>query len=86
LLLSDDFTSYAIAGSDRAGMPKVNQTHLFKYQLSLPSIKSQKIAVQTIDLAMEKSELLQADYRSKLQDISDLRQSLLQKAFAGELT
>jgi len=25
-------------------------------------------------------------YRTKLQDISDLRQSLLKKAFAGELT
>ena len=42
--------------------------------------------IQTIDFAMEKSELLKGFYTSKLQDISDLRQSLLQKAFAGELT
>jgi type I restriction enzyme S subunit len=32
LLLSDDFTTFAIAGSDRAGMPKVNREHLFKYR------------------------------------------------------
>ena len=29
LLLSKDFTDYAISGSGRAGMPKVNRTHLF---------------------------------------------------------
>jgi hypothetical protein len=36
---------------------------------------------------VKKSELeLVSKYTAKLSDIADLRQSLLQKAFAGELT
>jgi len=36
LLLSPDFTEFAVAGSARAGMPKVNRDHLFSYELDLP--------------------------------------------------
>ena len=86
LLMSDDFTEYAISGSDRAGMPKVNQTHLFKYRFRLPSLLDQLAIVEIIDRSLEESEALQAHYRTKLQDLDDLRQSLLQRAFAGELT
>ena len=32
------------------------------------------------------SDKIRSNYRTKLQDLDDLRQSLLQKAFAGELT
>ena len=86
LLLSEDFTDYAISGSDRAGMPKVNQTHLFKYTFGLPSLAVQADIVEKVDATLDQSEQLQAQYCAKLADLADLRQSLLQKAFAGELT
>ena len=38
MLMSRGFTDYAIAGSDRAGMPKVNRDYLFRYKVWLPPV------------------------------------------------
>jgi type I restriction enzyme, S subunit len=86
LLLAPDFTEYAISGSDRTGMPKVNREHLFAYKFGLPSVETQTEVAARIDAAMVECEQLQSHYRAKLADLDALRQSLLQKAFAGELT
>jgi type I restriction enzyme S subunit len=55
-------------------------------RVPVPSIDDQKNLVTRLDAVSDTYDSLAADYRTKLQDISDLRQSLLQKAFAGELT
>ncbi len=86
ILHTKDFTEYAISGSDRAGMPKVNREHLFKYEFGLPPIAAQREAASKIDRAMGAVDGLKAVLKSKLTDIANLRQSLLQKAFSGELT
>lgn len=55
-------------------------------KLPVPTLHLQDRLVAEIDnlrLAMDKIE---RNYTNKLQDLDDLRQSLLQKAFAGELT
>lgn len=85
LLHTKDFTEYAISGSDRAGMPKVNREHLFKYEFGLPPIAAQQEAARKIDSVMGSVDGLKAVLKSKLTDLANLRQSLLQKAFAGEL-
>jgi type I restriction enzyme, S subunit len=86
LLMSPGFTDYAIAGSGRAGMPKVNRKHLFDFEFDLPKVAEQVRIAAEIDLLHSETNELDASYNAKLTDISDLRQSLLQKAFAGELT
>lgn len=86
LLLSDDFTEYAIKGSARAGMPKVNQNHLFAYRFGLPSLETQREAVAKIDAAFRYTSRLKLTYQNKMQDLDDLRQTILQKAFAGDLS
>ncbi|WP_428408445.1 restriction endonuclease subunit S [Hyphococcus sp.] len=86
LLLSKRFTDYAVEGSGRAGMPKVNRKHLFAYRVRLPDLKSQKAAAAKIDSTMNARSQLSKVYRSKLRALSQLRQTLLQKAFSGELT
>ncbi len=59
---------------------------LGKFTMPWPSFEKATEIVSTIEAMKNKSEALQAHYRQKLQDLDDLRQSLLQKAFAGELT
>jgi type I restriction enzyme S subunit len=86
LLLGHDFTEYAISGSDRAGMPKVNRNHMFAYRFELPPIEAQRRIATAIDEAHISCSALVELANKKLQDLDDLRQSLLQKAFAGELT
>jgi type I restriction enzyme S subunit len=42
ILLSDSFTRFAISGSTRTGMPKVNRKHMAKFHFNLPSFSEQE--------------------------------------------
>jgi len=86
LLLGRNFTDYAISGSDRAGMPKVNRNHLFSYSFDMPEMAIQINIAERIDSAMQLRQSLSDAYSAKLAEIAKLRQSLLQKAFSGQLT
>jgi type I restriction enzyme, S subunit len=85
LLLTADFTDYAIKGSARAGMPKVNRPHLFAYSFNLPPLPTQQAIVEKLDALSEETKALEAIYERKQSALAELKQSLLQKAFAGEL-
>jgi type I restriction enzyme, S subunit len=85
LLLSRNFTEYAILGSERAGMPKVNRDHLFAYRFQLPSIAKQKSAIQNLTKLRAEAHKLEVLYTRKIQELEELRKSVLQKAFKGEL-
>ncbi|MBK9257793.1 MAG: restriction endonuclease subunit S [Saprospiraceae bacterium] len=85
LLLTKEFTDYAILGSQRAGMPKVNREHLFAYKLKLPSLTEQQVIVQKLDALSAETKKLEAIYQQKINDLDELKKSILQKAFSGEL-
>ena len=60
---------------------------LKQFEMKFPfSLNDQRKIVTKISHYRRKTQGLTDYYATKLQDISDLRQSLLQKAFAGELT
>ena len=85
ILLTNDFTNYAIAGSDRAGMPKVNREHLFSYKFNLPSIELQESLTTQIKNSYENIKIINAVLKKKLAELSLLKQSILIQAFNGEL-
>lgn len=85
LLLSPDFTSYANAGSARAGMPKVNRDHLFAYRCYFPPVEKQAELAASLDALQEESRRLEALYQRKLEALDELKQSLLHQAFSGQL-
>jgi type I restriction enzyme S subunit len=85
LLLTKDFTEYAILGSQRAGMPKVNREHLFAYRFYLPPISTQQSIVQKLDALSAQTKKLEAIYQQKINDLEELKKVILQKAFSGEL-
>lgn len=84
-LLSNHFTEYAIAGSDRAGMPKVNREHLFAYEFPLPSLKEQQRIAKSLDALLPETQALEATYQQKLTELSGLKKAVLGAAFRGEL-
>jgi len=49
LLLTPEFTDYAIKGSGRVGMPKINRDHLFEFSFGLPPLVIQKKIVERIE-------------------------------------
>ena len=85
LLLTKDFTEYAILGSQRAGMPKVNREHLFAYKFYLPPIDEQYEIVERVNSLSTETNRLEGIYRQKIADIDELKRAILQKAFSGEL-
>jgi type I restriction enzyme, S subunit len=85
ILMSRRFTDYAIAGSNRAGMPKVNRECLFGYRFKLPSLPVQRQICEQLDLAVETVHSLGQEIASTALDAAELRESILRKAFAGEL-
>lgn len=85
LLLSKGFTDYAIQGSARAGMPKVNREHLFEFKVWLPDVKEQKQLATILDELHEQTQCLESIYQQKLSALEALKKSLLHEAFAAEL-
>ncbi|MGQ3487552.1 restriction endonuclease subunit S [Roseovarius pacificus] len=62
-------------------------SHLKKCEISFPtSIETQRGIASQLDDLSANTQRLEEQYVRTLQDLEDLRQSLLQKAFAGELT
>jgi restriction endonuclease S subunit len=86
MLLSKRFTDYAVQGSARAGMPKVNREHLFEFGLWLPPVKKQKELATKLDKLHEQTQCLESLYRQKLSALESLKKSLLSQAFSGQLT
>lgn len=66
--------------------PNLGATDLKKFHLPYPSLKQQQYIVEKLDSLREQTNSLQQEYTSQLADMDELRQSLLQKAFTGELT
>lgn len=85
LLVSKNFTEYAMKGSARAGMPKVNRKHLFAYSCKIPKLKEQREIIDVLGKLKSETESLQSHYRTQLHHLTTLKQSLLQRAFAGKL-
>ena len=66
--------------------PKLNQKQLNRIPIPYPDHATRLEIVRNAHAISEETQRLERNYESALNDLNDLRQSLLQKAFAGELT
>ncbi|MDZ7969559.1 MAG: restriction endonuclease subunit S [Nostoc sp. DedSLP03] len=64
----------------------INGTKLKSYPISLPSLSIQKQIVENLIFLRTETQRLETLYRRKLAALNELKQSILQKAFTGELT
>jgi type I restriction enzyme, S subunit len=65
--------------------PKLNQAMLNKIPIPLPPLKEQQTIVRQLDALRAETQKLEAVYQKKIGDLEELKKSVLQKAFAGEL-
>ncbi|MEN8133425.1 MAG: restriction endonuclease subunit S, partial [Pseudomonadota bacterium] len=68
------------------GTLKIDTEGLKKVQIPIPPSEHQQRVVRRIEMLFEETQHLEAIYQQKLSALAELKQSLLQKAFAGELT
>jgi type I restriction enzyme S subunit len=81
LLLTQTFTDYAIIGSARAGMPKVNREHLFGFQFHLPPLPEQRRIVGILDEAFESVAAAKANAEKNLRNARAVFESHLNAVF-----
>ena len=71
-----------ITGSTR---PRVNIVDVREIDIPLPSITQQEIIVADIAKIELQTQTIESKYQQKLRDLEELKKSVLNKAFAGEL-
>ena len=85
-VLSDTFRQHLETLAGGTTIPIVNKAKFNSIEISIPPLDEQKKIVAILDEAFAGLDLIVAHTEAKLTDLEDLRQSLLQRAFAGELT
>ncbi|MDY0186197.1 MAG: restriction endonuclease subunit S [Desulfuromonadaceae bacterium] len=80
------FTEQALQNTRVAAQPKLALSRLATIKLSIPSVTEQQRVIASCDAFGAESQRLEAIYQQKLEALAELKQSILQKAFAGELT
>jgi type I restriction enzyme, S subunit len=68
------------------GHKRVPKDYIENLNVPVPTLDEQQRIISQLDAASRSIDAMCAKYTSKLSDLGDLRQSLLEKAFAGELT
>jgi type I restriction enzyme S subunit len=69
-----------------AAQPNLSAGSLKKFIIPMPSaLKAQQIIVLRLDELKAETKKLEANYNQKLNDLEELKKSILQKAFSGEL-
>lgn len=85
--LKSQFAADYVTSASRGGAQEfIGLTKLRDFPVLIAPFEKQAVIVQSLDLLLGISQELEIVYRQKLAAIAELKQALLQKAFAGELT
>lgn len=69
-----------------ARMPRANMNQVLEFDFAFPPLKTeQQTIVRQLDALRAETQKLEAVYQQKIADLDELKKSILQKAFAGEL-
>jgi len=81
LLMSREFTTYAMAGSARAGMPKVNREHLFDLGVWVPTVEQQARDAADLDALADAFTHHSSLCSRKLGLLREMKHAVLHEAF-----
>ncbi|MCB9018958.1 MAG: restriction endonuclease subunit S [Chitinophagales bacterium] len=84
-LLSPNFQRIVYSRLSGATTPHLYQRDIVTFPISVPPIMEQDNIVRKLDFLRIETQKLEAVYKKKIDDLEELRKSLLQKAFSGEL-
>jgi type I restriction enzyme, S subunit len=85
-LRSKIFQDIIIKSSGGAAIPNVPSAKILKeIEIPVPPLKEQNELVKRFDVILAETNKLEQIYQQKLEDLEELKKSILQKAFAGEL-
>jgi type I restriction enzyme, S subunit len=87
--ISNEFLKYTIDNLviQRSGsaIPQLTVPMIKDYKIPVPSIEEQKLIIEKAETLKQQKENLESVYLQKIEGLEELKKSILQKAFAGEL-
>ncbi|WP_396582495.1 restriction endonuclease subunit S [Guyparkeria halopsychrophila] len=83
---TESFKEQALKNTRTAAQPKLALERLKTIRLSIPPFEIQEGLIGQFNDLWSQSQELESIYKQKLTALTELKQSLLQKAFSGELT
>ena len=87
LILSKDVQENLLSHSTGATVEHINMKDIRAFKIyNLPSIKEQHSIASNIDTLSAETKKLETIYQQKINDLEELKKSVLQKAFLGQLT
>ena len=86
VLSSTYFLNYAHKEATGATIKNVSLKSMREFRISLPPLKQQQTIVQKLDALSAATKKLEAIYLAIINNLEELKKSILQKAFSGELT
>jgi type I restriction enzyme S subunit len=66
--------------------PGINRNEVYAISTRIPTLPEQHTIVDKLDALSTETKKLEAIYQKKMTDLDELKKSILQKAFNGELT
>ncbi len=86
LIGSHSFIKHILNNQTGIGVPHISGKQIQNFKFLKPSLSEQNFISDKLDELRSKSQCLEAIYRQKIAALNELKQSILQKAFTGELT
>jgi len=87
LILSKNVQEKLLSHSQGATVGHINMRDIRAFKIyNLPELSSQEKIVASINRILEEVEKIKSKYNNQIDNLEELKKSILQKAFAGELT
>ena len=84
-LITDGVAKYVLSRVNTLMQPNLSINDLKNLSIPVPQLKDQQTIVQKLDALSAETKQLETIYQQKINDLDELKKSILQKAFAGEL-
>lgn len=84
-LTTSGVAKYVLEHVNTLMQPNLSINDLKNMPFPFPSLKDQQTIVRQLDALRDETQKLEAVYQKKIDDLEELKKSILQKAFAGEL-
>jgi len=85
MLLSNPIRKKILDSGTGATVLGIKSSLLKKIEIPFPLLKTQQTIVQELDALSAETKKLETIYQQKINDLEELKKSVLQKAFSGEL-
>ncbi|HEY9627258.1 MAG TPA: restriction endonuclease subunit S [Coleofasciculaceae cyanobacterium] len=80
------FTQHVLGSQTGLSVPHISGKQIQSFEFSKPSLREQYSIIDSLDELKSETKRLEAIYQQKITALNELKQSILQKAFTGELT